>query len=202
MLLIALGAGANVAIGMGQQEQTAVLAASRDLPAGHVLSEEDVRIVHWDGAAGGLQLVDARSGQAIGSRLAVPVTEGAPITEGMLGSAAAYPPEGRAIVAAAVGPGVLPGAAEQGSPVAVIITPAAAGAAGTQTAPPASAEAQGEEGRSVPARIHRVRQADPATGTSTVVELLVDAADAEAVARAAGQERLRLAVVSQAEGGL
>ncbi|MBB6000099.1 SAF domain-containing protein [Streptomonospora salina] len=205
VLLVALGAGANVAIGLSQQEQVAVLAADRDLSAGHVLAEEDVRVVRLDGAAAGLGLVEARSHQAFGKRLAVPLTDGTPLNRSALGAKEQYPPQDQAIVSAAVGPGVLPGSAEEGSPVAAIITPAS-GAPGDQapqeTDDGAAQEAPGAQGRSVPARIHRVQQADAASSATTVVELVVQAPDAQAVARAAGEERLRLALVSRTEGGL
>ncbi|WP_170134244.1 SAF domain-containing protein [Murinocardiopsis flavida] len=202
-LLIACGGAAGAWASLHGEQRVPVATAVSDLPAGHVLTAEDVRVVPMAGAES-LDLVDARDG-AVGKPLAVPLRANTPIAEAALGGAA-FPGEGEAVVAAEVAPGVLPGAAVEGASVAAIITDTPTEAA-SPSAPPDEEGAEGEQGtapppgRSIEARVHAIDAAEAGQGRApVVVEVVVAAEDAEALARAAGAEQLRFAVVPSGGG--
>lgn len=203
MLLVTSGAGTGLWASNRGAEPVPVVVAGRDLPAGTVLAEDDVRIVHATGVEP-LGLVDARATVVAGQRISVPVVEGAPLTANTL-TGAGFPAPGEVVVAAAVAPGVLPDSAVPGAPVAVIIT-----GASEDLAPAAGEEAvEGTEddgavaeppvvgSRSVPARVHTIRGQADAASAQTVVELVVAANQAAAVAEAADADRIRLALVAE-----
>ena len=200
VLLVSLGAGTGVWASLQGEERVPIVAAARDLPAGHVLSDSDLRVVQVAGADA-LDLIDSRAEDVVGQRVAFPVREGTPLTRSAVGEKAKYPQEGEAIVAAAVAPGVLPASAVEGSPVAVIITDTSSEAtsAARDAAEPSDEPSMPVQGRVVAARVHSIQDMEDATGSAVVVELVVEAADAEAVARATGAEAIRLAVTAEPE---
>ncbi|MBB4934410.1 Flp pilus assembly protein CpaB [Lipingzhangella halophila] len=196
--VIALGAGIGVGWdALSQEERVPVVTAATDLPAGHVLGDDDIAVAHVTGMDSA-HVVDAREADVAGQRLALPVAEGAPLSEGVLGSEAAFPGANEAVVAAALAPGALPASASEGSHVAIITD--ASGQApqpGDENAGEPS-QSSGDHGRAVDGRVHTIEKSEDAEpGVDAVVELVVSAGDAAHVARAAGEQTLRLVVVAE-----
>lgn len=188
-LMVAGALGATWAWGQADQREGVVVAA-HDLPAGHTLAPEDVTVAQV--AAG--DEVAAISSQdlqdTVGQTLAVPLDEGMLLADGALAEAGEYPEAGQAIVGAALEPTQYPASLQPGAHVSVVA--AAGGEQAEETA-----DGTGGVVDPVDAQVQSITPAED--GGATLVELAVDSAEAEAVARAASAGEV--ALVRTAEGG-
>lgn len=152
-----------------------VLAAAADLPAGHVLTRSDFKLVSADAPESSV-LPGSELPQVVGKTLRVEVPKDALLAVGDVGS---FPPAGMAEVAFKVEPGQFPPALSPGQRVAVM-PPAATGGGepAVSVAPTAGAPVVGQVLSIAP---------DPdANDGASVVALLVPAASASAVTAAQG----------------
>lgn len=188
VVLIAGCAAAAVLVGSWVGGRVAVLAAARDLPAGHVVSEADLRVlsVAADPQAGLIPAADKT--RVTGSTTAFPVASGTLLVDTLLGRTR-WPVPGKAVAALALKPGRYPPGLSAGTAVSVIIAP-----------PPEAATTSDDpdvEPRRAAATVISVVAPPDGGGGATVVSLLMDEADAEMVAAAAAD---RVALV-QTGGG-
>lgn len=122
-ILAALGSAAvfSLVAFTNAEERTTVLVARQALAAGHVVTTADLderEVAAADVAD--LEAMDAdRAGSVVGKVVAVPVTEGALLTERMLGDAA-LPEPGRVTATLLLADGRWPTALEAGLPVTVM----------------------------------------------------------------------------------
>ncbi|GAB3715826.1 hypothetical protein GCM10027590_31140 [Nocardiopsis nanhaiensis] len=165
--------GAVVAAWAAAYEEPSVplLVASAELASGEALTESDVRVVHAHGVED-LDLV--HPDEVVGSHTAVPIPAGAVVTSSMLADDAAWPGSGTAVVSLETQPGVLPDSASEGAPLLVFA----------------------EDSDPLAVRLHSLGQEGELSGTR-VIELLVDADDAQALARAVAVEDLRLVLMAE-----
>ncbi|WP_163506568.1 SAF domain-containing protein [Fodinicola acaciae] len=122
LLAVVLGIVGVLAVVSANNERRAVWAAARDLPAGHVLTPSDVRIIQV-GADLNVPLVPAaRRSAVVGARLATAIQAGAPLTTRQLG-APAWPAAAQGVVGVAVDVGEFPPRIQPGDHVAVLLEP-------------------------------------------------------------------------------
>lgn len=173
-----------------------VLALAHRVPAGHVLAPADLRVVNV--AAPELGLIPRRAAPRVtGRTTAVPLHGGALLTEKALGPAS-YPPEGQAVVAAALQTGAFPPSLGPGARVAVVVTAGegasvAQGRASPNGAVPSSARVLEATVTSVTATRQQARG-------STVVSLRLPRRQATTVAAAAGEQRVHLVLLPPGGG--
>lgn len=159
-----------------------VLVAVTDLPAGHVVAADDLRIERI-GASEGVSLIGAEHlEETVGRTLTVPVTEGGILPEAALGAEAAFPESDRAVVGAALRPGRFPASLSAGAAVSVVVT--------------------AEETEGVEAYRALVQSIDTASSTdgSATLELVVASTDAARIASAAAAEQVSLVQVNPRGG--
>lgn len=117
-LLVLLCGIASVALASGGEHRLAVLALARDVPAGHVLSGEDLRVAHVSGD--GVSALSATGrGALIGQTLTASLPVGTLLNASML-SSIPVPAAGLQLVAVAVKPGGVPAEATAGRDVTLI----------------------------------------------------------------------------------
>lgn len=164
-----------------------VLVAARELPAGHVVTDRDLRTVRI-GTSDSVAVIPATDrDRVLGKTMKVTVPSGGFVSldEVTSGSAVA---DGKAVVGAVVAPGAVPaGGVRVGDRVVVISAPTSASATGDTDAATAVATAE-------------VFGVEPAPVSSTSaggvsVALLVDQAETVDVSAAAGAGRVRLVLV-------
>ncbi|GAB3474724.1 SAF domain-containing protein [Nocardiopsis coralliicola] len=175
------------------------VAATRDLPAGHVVAAEDLMIVELAGADQ-LSAVPADGlSAAVGQTVLSPVAERALLTGDHLGAAEEHPADGEAVVGASLAPEQYPASLAEGAAVSVVVTDAPASSSGGdgESEPPKSGTPSGA-GSAVPARVQRLTPPGEGAGESARVELVVDSADAADVAAAAAAGSVSLVAVSGA----
>ncbi|MFV2021705.1 SAF domain-containing protein [Micromonospora sp. LOL_023] len=155
------------------------LAVARDVPAGQVITDADLRVARVANPSG-LALVPAQdSGGIVGRTATVPLVAGSLLVSAQVGPVA-WPAEGEAVIAVPVAPGRAPTSLTAGSRVVVLVAPAGGG----QLAP------QQDDGvRRAVATVVSVTAAADQVGTQLVTVLLA-ADEAEAVASAAGDVTL------------
>ncbi|MFI6576148.1 SAF domain-containing protein [Nocardiopsis sp. NPDC050513] len=164
-------------------QRQGVLVADRDLPAGHVVTTDDLRIAQIT-VGEGVSVIGERSlEEALGRALTVPVADGAILPSTALGPDSAYPPAQEAVVGAALMPGRFPASIQPGSAVSVVVIPEDTGQVAEQET---SAEA-------FPARVQSVE--DAASDGSVIVELAVSALDAAQISSAAATDRVTVVQV-------
>lgn len=113
----------GLAVWNGSGTTRELLVAARAIPAGHVVEPADLRPVRV-GAAEGVSAVAATGASGLVGRTAsVPVAAGALIPADLVSGAGVLPPSGWAVVAVAVGPGVVPPEAGPGAAVRILPTP-------------------------------------------------------------------------------
>lgn len=176
VLLVAGFALAFTLVSLRAGGERPVLAVTHDLPAGATLDPADLQVVRVD-AGPQLDLVPASAKQrALGSTVAVPVTQGAPLTRGTLGPSD-YPPKGHASVGVSVQPGRYPPGLTPGATVSVVTTPTSA----------SGPQVQGGTGANTPAveaTVTDVQHSNASGRRQTVVALMLAEADAADVAAA------------------
>ncbi|MFC4060927.1 SAF domain-containing protein [Planomonospora corallina] len=166
-VLVAACALASAAITLRTGSETGAVAVRSDLPAGHVLTTDDLRTVPGSVEAG---LIPASRAQSlVGRKLAVPVVAGALLTEKNVG-AAAYPRPDQALIGAAVRPGQYTPGLAPGDRVVVAEIPGDTVTASTRT-----------RQQPVIAVVTDVRRPEQPQSPA-VVTLLLARADAEKVA--------------------
>ncbi|GAA3744480.1 SAF domain-containing protein [Salinactinospora qingdaonensis] len=193
--LMALGAMA-VVVALGQVDQrSGVVAAARDLPAGHVVTAGDLRVVDIAGGEELAAVPSARLDRMVGQTVLRPVAQGALLTQAAVGTAAEHPGEGKAVVGAALATNQFPASLRAGAPVSVVIT---GGAVQAGQATPAAGEAAAPAGspKAVAGRVQSIIPPGETGSGSSRVELVVDAGDAAMVARAAAAKSLSVVEVS------
>ena len=188
--LMAVG-GLIAATAVGRlDDRQGVLVATGDLPAGHVVAAEDLKVADIGGADGLSVIPDDRLEETVGQILNVPVSEGSVLPNTALGPKAAYPGAGEAVVGAALAPGRFPASVRPGAQVSVVIS----SDSGTDT----GGAQDGSGGQAFGARLQSFEEAED--GGVALVELVVDAGDAAQVASAAAAERISVVQV-RARGG-
>lgn len=105
---------------VGDRESVLVLA--RDVPVGQVLKPKHLRVVDVAADTGVVPLSDRNT--VLGRRASVPLTAGALLAPGQVGTRAVFPAEGFSQVALAVEPGGAPPELAAGERVAVLPGPA------------------------------------------------------------------------------
>ncbi|MCK9904197.1 SAF domain-containing protein [Frankia sp. Cpl3] len=192
VLLIALSVAAFVVVGGERDGRRELLVVTRDIPAGQVLTTQDLRPVSV-GAGVGVDVVAADTVDAVVGRVAVvPLVAGSLLPAGAVGDRSRVPPAGRAVVGAALKAGQYPPELARGDGVSVILTAASTSAAD----PTVSTPATGAPVRSVQGLVVTVQgdETSPAGDSGAVVSLQVADGDAEAVAEAAAAGRVALVV--------
>ena len=162
--------------------QTDVLAVSRSLPAGSVLTQSDLQSVSVSGVNGAIPVSDMSA--AVGKTLVVGLTPGQIVTQGVV-TASPVPGNGYRVVAALLSPGRVPAGLSPGYAVDVLAAPpsASTNASPGQLSNP-QVLAPGIQVLSVGSPT-----SSSAGGTGTQVSLLVPASSANEVAEyaAAGE---------------
>lgn len=187
-LMIAGGLGAYAALSQ-TDDRVGVLVADTDIPAGHSLQAEDLTVAEIAGEDAVSTISGADLDYVLGQTVNVPVSEGAVLFEEAVGSPGDYPDAGQAVVGADLQPSQYPASLEPGTHVSVVAA-----------SPPQQEDAADEDAaldNAVSAQVQSITQADDGT---TLVELLVDATDATAVAQAATAGEL--ALVRTPHGGM
>ncbi|WP_310726914.1 SAF domain-containing protein [Streptomyces sp. N2A] len=166
-------------------ERTQVLVLARDVQAGQVLKQQDLRVVQVAAERGVVPVADR--GAVLGRKVRVPLVAGALLAPRQVGTSAGFPPPGHSQVAIPVEPGGAPPDLSQGERVAVLPGPAETGAV--------EGVAMEEAPSGVVGTVTDVRAPESAGGPR-VVTVLVETAAAR---RAAQLEHPRV-VVLPAEG--
>ncbi|WP_017569867.1 SAF domain-containing protein [Nocardiopsis halotolerans] len=183
LVLMAVGALGGVTALERLDERQGVLVAAADLPAGHVVSADDLRVARIS-VSEGVSFVGAeRLEDTVGRTLTVPVTEGGVLPEEALGTEAAFPERDSAVVGVALRPGRFPASLSAGASVSVVVT--------------------AEEGADTGVQAHRafVRSVEAtADDGSVALELLVSSTDAADIASAAAAERVSVVRVNPRGG--
>jgi hypothetical protein len=178
---MAAGAAA-VVLALGQMDQRVpVVVAAQDLPAGHVITAADLRVVDLAGAEALPVISDVTL--AVGATTTLPVTEGAFLSEPVLGSEGEQLSSSEASVGAVLSPGRVPASLGAGGQVSVVLTGDDAGAS------------------AVPGRVQDLTPLGDDPGAEVRVELVVEASQAAAVARAAAEDGIALVQVPHQNGG-
>ncbi len=124
VLLSAGAAVAGLVVWSGAGATRELLVADRAIAAGHVMTPTDVRAVAVGGAEGVSVVPAELASSVVGRSASVPVAAGALLPADVVGDAGVLPPPGSAVVAKALGPGVLPPMAGPGAAVRVYPAPA------------------------------------------------------------------------------
>lgn len=163
--------------------QTDVLAVTRSVPAGSVLTQADLASVSVSGVTGAIPVSDMAA--AVGKTLVVGLTPGQIVTQGVVTSSS-VPGAGFRVVAALLAPGHAPAGLSSGASVDVLAAPPASSAsAGSSELSSPQVLAPGIEVLAVGS----AQSSTSAGGTGIQVSLLVPAAKANVLAEyaAAGQ---------------
>ncbi|MEU8075952.1 SAF domain-containing protein [Catellatospora citrea] len=183
LLLVAVSVMAAVQVIGRLDDRTAVLALTRDVVAGQVLSAADLSQAQV-AADADLNLVPAeRLPQVVGRPAAVPLKAGSLLSAAQLGDSV-WPPAGKVRLAVGVPAGRMPADVTAGATVTIHPAPVVGQQAPPSAAPAASAAA-GSDGP-VRAVVVAVSQAPDMSGW--VVSVLCDSADAPRVIAATGGE--------------
>lgn len=182
---VAVSAVGFAVVAQAMGERAPVLVVARDVPAGQVLKQGDLRVVQVAAETGVVPVADRAA--VVGRKARVPLVTGALLAPGQVGTSAGFPPPGHSQVAIPVEQGGAPPDLSRGERVAVLPGPAGTGAVGGEE------EAQAPSG--VAGTVTGMRAPESAGGPR-VVTVLVETAAAR---RAAQLEHPRV-VVLPAEG--
>lgn len=192
MAIVGVGAvvvGALIALALysGLDRRQTVLAVGRSVPAGGVITAEDLYQVKVAPAAGITPVPVSRADTVVGQTAAVGLVKGTLVVKEQLGSPSTLQP-GQAVVGLALKPGQAPATLRPGTRVEVIDTvkPTNAGDQPRPVVLTASAVVSPPDGDT---------QAKPTANGITLVSLILPAADAPAVAAAAMDGRVSLVVL-------
>lgn len=176
--LMAAGAALSVVALEQVDQRSPVLVAADDLPAGHQVGADDVRVVD----AAGLEGISTLDGaeQAVGTTVTTPVTEGALVSQEVLGNEGEQLGSDEAAVGLQLEPGRVPSSARAGAEVSIVLT------------------GEGAD-QSIPARVQTLEGlTDEAGGGGASVDLVVESTYAAQVARAAAEDEVSLVHTAQA----
>jgi hypothetical protein len=170
--LMVAGATAVVAALSQVDQRSPVLVAAGDLPAGHVVTASDVRVVELAGAESLPTVSDAE--QVVGATLTLPVAEGALLSDEVLGADGEQLDAGQATASVQLASGRVPSSVQTGSQVTVILT----------------GESNGST--SFPAQVQSLTPLNEEVSGEVHVDLVVDGNHAAQLARAAAEEQVSL----------
>lgn len=181
-------------------DRVPVLAATRELPAGHVIAAGDVTTVRVAADPQVRLLPATQRGQVIGRTTAVPVTTGGLLAASALGPAR-VPPAGHSVVGLAVKPGQYPPGLAAGAHVRIIT------ASSASSSPDASVTITGHGqdakqptgGGAVRGTVLSMTAARQSTGVAVKVSVQVPTDQAAQVAKAASAGEV--SVVQDSSGG-
>ncbi|WP_236572288.1 SAF domain-containing protein [Nocardiopsis sp. FR4] len=176
--LMVAGATAVVLALTQVDQRVPVLVAAGDLPAGHVITAADVQVVELAGAERLATVSDID--QAVGATLTLPVSEGALLSDAVLGGDGEQLSSGQAVVSAQLTAGRVPSSVRAGSQVSVTLTGDGADV-------------------SFPAQVQNLTPLSGEAGGDVLVDLVVDGTHAARLARAAAEDHV--ALVQTPHGG-
>lgn len=184
---VVVGAMIALVLYSGLDRRQTVLAVGRSVPAGGVITAEDLYQVKVAPAKGITPMPVSRAGEVVGQTAAVGLVQGTLLVKEQLGSPSTLQ-AGQAVVGLALKPGQAPATLRPGTRVEVIDTvkPTNAGDQPRPVVLTASA---------VVAPLEGAAQAKPSANGITLVSLTMPAADAPAVAAAAMDGRVSLVVL-------
>ncbi len=187
---VVVGAIIALVLYSGLDRRQTVLAVGRSVPAGGVITAEDLYQVKVAPAKGITPMPVSRAGEVVGQTAAVGLVQGTLVVKEQLGSPSTLQ-AGQAVVGLALKPGQAPATLRPGTRVEVIDTvkPTNAGDQPRPVVLTASAFVAPLDGAA---------QAKPSTNGITLVSLTMPAADAPAVAAAAMDGRVSLVVLPSA----
>ncbi|MDE3721975.1 MULTISPECIES: SAF domain-containing protein [Nocardiopsis] len=160
-------------------DRTGIVVADADLPAGHVLTMDDLRVSDMSVSADISFVAASRLEEVVGQTLTLPVSEGGVLPESALGADAEFPEAERALVGAVLTAGNYPSSLGSGAAVSVVV----------------NGEEQSEAGPQAYLALVRSLTPDPGVEGAIVVELLVSSADAARIASASSAGRISLVQV-------
>lgn len=165
-----------------------VTVAARDLDPGEAINAEDLRVVEMGRTDGFRAIQPSQQDLILGLAPRGPIPEGTMLNTGLFAPAESVIPAGKVVVGSSLSAGAVP-TATLGAADKVIILATSSAAAGTGDTP-APATILGE------ATVWSVRGEASTTGESgrVWIALLIDEAQQSAVAQAAADGRLRLAL--------
>ncbi|MFY7064701.1 SAF domain-containing protein [Nocardiopsis changdeensis] len=177
VLMVASGIGLGAWAGWAGEDTVQVAVAGADLPAGHVLTAQDVTTVETVPAEG-LHLLSTED--VTGMVLAQPVSAGTPLVEGALAEEAAWPEPGSSLVAVPVA--TVPRGLTAGTTVDVI----------------PSVHSDDSGAQVITGLVHHVASHDDGFGTGGhVVEVLVPRDQAAALSRSLAGEAAHVVLVNR-----
>ncbi|WP_236567998.1 SAF domain-containing protein [Nocardiopsis sp. FR6] len=184
--LIVAGGAAGAWVGLAGEDTRTVAVLTADLPAGHLITAEDVASVDL-GEADGLRLLTPEVAE--GMVLTRPVPAGSPLVADSVSDSAQWPEQGRAMVAVPVS--TLPQGLEAGTTVDLIT--AAVGEESDEDSP--------SEAGAVTGLVHRVMTGEEGFGSGGhIVEVVLPRDRAVWFSRAVAGGEAQLAVVNPHEG--
>ncbi|MFE6446885.1 SAF domain-containing protein [Nocardiopsis dassonvillei] len=170
--LMVAGATA-VVVALSQVDQRSpVLVAAGDLPAGHVVTAADVRVVELAGAESLPTASDVE--QVVGTTLTLAVTEGALLSDAVLGADGEQLASGQATASVQLASGRVPSSVRMGSQVTVVLT------------------GESSDTTSFPAQVQSLTPLTEEVGGEVHVDLVVDGTYAAQLARAAAEDQVSL----------
>jgi hypothetical protein len=179
LMLIVLFATVGAALAVRADHSVAVLALTRDVPAGHVVTSSDLRVAHISGS-GVSALAGSSAGTVVGETVTASLPAGTLLSPGML-SHSSSPPNGEQVVAVALKPGAVPAGVAAGRDVDLV--------------PVVLSTARST---AVPTSVFRARVLDvmrDTTSGAVVVSVEVDAAAAAQVAQLAASGALAMTLL-------
>lgn len=187
LLCVALAALVGALVYGSLTTTVAVLAASNDLEPGQTVTATDLRVVELSNLGDAATIGVADQERVIGRVARGPIPAGTLLNDGLFGAPGTAIPPGMAVVGAALEPGAAPGPDLRAGDLVDVL-----GVAG----PTSGLDRPGEAEAIViaPATVWSVERPDGTVGGRLVVSLLVPSDTQTAVAQAAADDRLRLAL--------
>jgi Flp pilus assembly protein CpaB len=196
LLMVGFGLAAAV-VNVNAAHRTAVLAVARPVAAGQVIHQGDLSTVRISVDKTLRPIPAAQSSSVVGRSAAVPLVPGALLTRGQIADSSRLP-KGKVVIGLALKAGQLPTESMRpGDQVLAVATGAAAGAVNGESGSAANQSSQGAV-LVRQATVYGVEAQSHGSDNTTTVSLLVDEADAPALAGAgaAGQVTLVLRAAS------
>ncbi|MDQ6839168.1 MAG: SAF domain-containing protein [Actinomycetota bacterium] len=183
LVAVVLGALLFLALYTSVDKRQSVLGVARPVAAGQVITTADLRVVRVSSATGITPLPASRQSSVVGKTAGVGLVPGSLLVESQLGSSSDLHP-GQAVVALALKAGQAPPSLRAGTRVQVVESVKSSG--GDQAKPVVL---------STQAIVSSTGKADSSSNSTTVVSLIVPAADAPAVTASAPDGRVSLIVL-------
>jgi len=187
LLFVALAGLAGALVYGSLTTTVAVLAAGNDLEPGQTVTATDLRVVELANLGDAATIAVADQAGVIGRVARGPIPAGTLLNDGLFGAPGSAVPPGMAVVGAALEPGAAPGPDLRAGDLVDVL---AVAAVTTGLERPGDIQAL----VIAPATIWSVERPDGSVGGRIVVSLLVPSDSQTAVAQAAADDRLRLAL--------